>query len=124
VVAAAETAAAISAYCDSAAIGDCRAVAGAIDGTSVYVAGTVSVACAIGVEATIGVIPRASSDEDSADEPVRAVVAVRSAGVGRIGIVSVGAGLWSGVDGSGCTDPYSDGDLSMRKCGREKEYAE
>ena len=49
------------------------------------------------VEAVMAVEPGASTDEDSADEPIRAVVAVRRAVIRSIVEVSVWA-LWSDAD--------------------------
>jgi hypothetical protein len=56
--------------------------------TSAVIAATTVVAAAI----VATVEPRAGADEDAADEVVRAVVAVRSAGVRIVAVVTVGAG--------------------------------
>ena len=40
-------------------------------------------------------IPRTGTDEDSAYEPARPIVAIRSASVGRITVVAVSASGWS-----------------------------
>jgi hypothetical protein len=70
------------------------------------VVAAVSVVAAAIIAATVeamtivaAVEPRAGTDEDAADEVVRAVVSVRSAGVRIIAVVAVGAN-WRGADGS------------------------
>jgi hypothetical protein len=83
-------------------------------GTSVVGWAAVGVARVIGIETTVGVEPRAGSDEDSTGEPLRPVVAVGGAGVGGIGVVAVGAGGRCYVHrnrSGGYADAYSDRDL-------------
>jgi hypothetical protein len=41
--------------------------------------------------AVIAVIPRASADEDAANEPLRTIIAARGAGIGIVAVVTVGA---------------------------------
>jgi len=74
----------------------------------------------------IAVVPRAGTDEDSADEPVRTVVAVGRAGVRRIVVVAVGANRsWSDYRWahSDCHGSNSDShtDLRLRRCRRNHQ---
>ena len=78
----------------------------------VAVVGVVSVVN-VAVEVCRAVEPRASSDEDSAGEPLRAVVAVGGAAVGRGFVVAVGA---CGSD----ADAYTDLGLGLGR-GRNEE---
>jgi hypothetical protein len=73
------------------------------------------------VEATVAVVPGTGTDEDSAGEPVGAIVAVRGAGVWGVIKVSVGAyGRGSDADGdlSGC---YGDTAHESNCEGRESQ---
>jgi hypothetical protein len=73
------------------------------------------------VEAAVAVVPRAGADEDSAGEPVGAIVAVRGAGIWGVVKVSVGAyGRSSDADGdlSGC---YGDTAHQSNCEGRESQ---
>jgi hypothetical protein len=68
-------------------------------GACVAVTGVVAVVD-VSVESAAAVVPGAGADEDSAGEPVGAVVAIGSAGVGSVVKVSVGAvGSRSDADG-------------------------
>jgi len=79
----------------------------------------VAVVAAAIIAATVGAVtivaavePRASTDEDAADEVVRAVVSVRSAGVWIIAVVAVGAN-WRGAD-CAVHGTYSNADANLR----------
>jgi hypothetical protein len=70
----------------------------------------VKVVVDVAAEVLRAVEPGASTDEDAAGEPLRTVVAIRSAGIGRVIVIAVGA--------HGCrSDAYGDLSMCPRRCG-------
>jgi hypothetical protein len=92
------------------------------DATAVAIAATKAIAASV-VAATE---PGAGTDEDAAREPVRAVVSVGRAGVGRVVVVTVGAGRRAiPVPVGGYAD--ADRDLCVGVCcgdKKDREYSE
>jgi hypothetical protein len=67
--------------------------------------------------------PWASADEDAALEPIRAVIAVGSAGIWVVIVVAIGAsGRWAVIDGRSKSDAKGDA-LSVRVRSREQANA-
>lgn len=79
-----------------------EAAAVSVPGIKIVVHGT--------VEAVVAMEPGSGSKEKAAVEPLGAVVAVRSAVVGSVAVVAVGAG------GRGAADVNAEGNLSRRGC--------
>jgi hypothetical protein len=74
---------------------------------------------AISVTIVMSVVPRADADENSVDEVIGAVIAIRRAGVRGIVIVTIGASGWRTVVAG--TD--TDGDMNLRvgrSCGQHE----
>ena len=95
---------------------------------STAVAATISVAAAISriaIPAAISIAtaePRARADKDPAVKPLRAVIAVRSAGVRRVIVVAVGAYRRGITAVSVCgADADTHRNLSMGSCGKQKQ---
>jgi len=97
------------------------AIASSIEAASITAVTVVTVSAAaviptaIAVSATvvatpvIAVIPGAGADEDAAGEPVRSVVSVRSAVVGIIVVVAIGADWrWAVIDRTANSDAEGD----------------
>jgi hypothetical protein len=67
--------------------------------------------------------PWASADEDAALEPIRAVIAVGSAGIWVVIVVAIGAsGRWAVIDGRSKSNAEGDA-LSVRVRSREQANA-
>jgi hypothetical protein len=73
----------------------------------------VEVVVDVAAEVLRAVEPGAGPDEDAAGEPLRTVVAMRSAGVGRVIVIAVGAH-------GGRSDAYGDLSMCPRRCGLGK----
>jgi len=71
----------------------------------------------------VAVIPGSSADENAVHEPVRAVVAVRGAGVRIVAVITIGADR-SGAHDDGGSDANTDADtnlgVSAALCGEEQ----
>jgi len=101
----------------TAAVETIAAVEAAVAAAETFMAvesGAAVVAAAAVEAATIvaAVEPRAGADEDASNEVVRAVVAVRSAGVRIVAVVTVSAGR-SRADGA-VNRAYADADANLR----------
>jgi hypothetical protein len=75
----------------------------------IAVSTAVAVSSAVVAASVIAVIPRAGTDEDATDEPIRSVVSVGSAVVRGIIVVAVGAD-WRGAVIDGGADTNAEGD--------------
>jgi hypothetical protein len=70
------------------------------------------------------VIPRSCADEDAVYEPARAIVAIRSAGIRIIGVITIGAN-WSSADAdANGTNSDSDNNSGVRKSHWHREHRE
>jgi hypothetical protein len=103
--------------------------ASGIAAATVAVSAAIPVAAAIAIAAatpsmTAPAVPRSDTDEDAAVKPVRAVIAVRCAGVGVIGVIAPlairGTVGISGIYQSGA-DTYPHPDLGIRRDSGERK---
>jgi hypothetical protein len=116
----AASAATIATRCTAAGI-TTRAAGIAV--TAVAVSAAIAIAAAIAVSATAPVVPGSDADEDAAVEPVRAVIAVRGAGVRVIGVVAPLAIRGTVIGGiADCrANADTDRDLGIRRYSGERK---
>ena len=112
------SAAMIAATCVAAMVAGAAVSAVVAITTAIAIAAAI-VAAAIAAPAVIPApaVPGTYAEEDSVIEPLRAVVAVGSAGVGRVIVIAPLTGGWAGNVTVGITaaDAYADGNLGLRR---------
>jgi len=120
---------------DSTSVGATVAAATTV-GAAITISATIAVSAAVAVSAAITpsaavpavapapAIPGTSANEDAADKPVRAVIAIRRTGIGIIGIVAPLANWRPVLDRSRDnvrSNPYANSDLGVRSdCERHR----
>jgi hypothetical protein len=97
----------------------------AISDSAVSAATVVSTATIVATATPVSAIPRAGADKEATDKPARAVVAVRSASIGIIGVVAPRTD-WcripvAVIPVSGTTNPNTDTDLRVSRS-RHQRY--